>query len=196
MNIIDRLREEHRSGPGFPSKRLNGSERGDLLDEIDAMQKDVLALQRRAEAAEADWQAAEKARLRAFQERVWSWMARCFVRPDSTHPAQRSFRFVEEALELAQAMGTTRDDVLQLVEYVYGRPPGIVAQEIGGVMVTLSAVAGSVGLDLERCAADEIERCEANTEKIRAKDLAKPERSSLPGSPPSGDAQARTETKP
>lgn len=37
MTMIDELRERHRNGPGYPS-HLNGSQRGDLLDEIAALE--------------------------------------------------------------------------------------------------------------------------------------------------------------
>ncbi len=43
--------------------------------------------------------------------------------------------------ELVQAVGTSREDALRLVEYVYTRPVGELRQEIGGVMVTLAALA-------------------------------------------------------
>lgn len=116
-----------------------------------------------------------------FQARVYDWMAKCFQRPDSMLPVQRSFRFIEEALELGQASGTSREEALQLVDYVYGRPPGVISQEIGGVMVTLSGLATSFGLSMEYAGNAELTRCDENTEKIRAKDLAKPQRSPLPG---------------
>lgn len=116
-----------------------------------------------------------------FQARVHDWMTKCFARPDAMLPAQRSFRFIEEALELVQSSGTSREDVLRLVEYVYGRPAGVIDQEIGGVMVTLSGLATSFGLSMDYAGNAELARCEKNTEKIRAKDLAKPQRSPLPG---------------
>src|SRR6185312_5264384 len=99
----------------------------------------------------------------------------------SLTPEQRSFRFLEEALELAQAVGTTREEALKLVDYVYSRPIGQVGQEIGGVMVTLAGVATVCAELVNSCAEDELARCIANTAKIRMKDLNKPERSPLPG---------------
>lgn len=119
--------------------------------------------------------------LRSFQSRVWSWCIECFQRPDSLSREQRAFRFMEEAIELVQAVGTSREDVLRLVDYVYGRPPGSDAQEVGGVMVTLAALSQACVLDMEAWGEEELRRCVANTEKIRAKDLAKPQRSPLPG---------------
>jgi len=79
----------------------------------------------------------EPSEIGMFQHWCWDWMRRCFVRPGSLSVEQRAFRFLEESLELAQACGTTRDEALQLVEYVYARPVGEVKQEIGGVMVTI-----------------------------------------------------------
>jgi hypothetical protein len=118
---------------------------------------------------------------RSFQLRVLDWMKACFVRPDALDRHQRAFRFIEEALELVQAIGTSKEDVLRLVDYTYGRPPGEPAQEIGGVGLTLAAIATAEGLDQSVCEEQELTRCIANTEKIRAKDLAKPQRSPLPG---------------
>lgn len=119
-----------------------------------------------------------------WQSRITDWMRRCFVRKDSLTPLQRAFRFVEEALELAQAVGTSRAEVVQLADYVYSRPAGEPSQEIGGVMVVLAGVAASLRLDAATCCETEIARCEANIEKIRAKDLAKPERAGpLPALP-------------
>lgn len=117
----------------------------------------------------------------SFQARVAEWMEECFTRPDALTVAQRSFRFVEEALELAQAAGTSALDVMRLVAYVYDRPIGTRHQEIGGVMLTLAGLAKACGEDMSHCAEEELTRCIANTERIRANDLAKPERSPLPG---------------
>jgi hypothetical protein len=117
----------------------------------------------------------------SFQARVYEWMKDCFKKPDALLPEHRAFRFIEEALELVQAIGTSRADVLRVVEYVYARPPGEDAQEIGGVMVTLAGLATSRALILNDCADEELSRCLSNSERIREKDLAKPQRSALPG---------------
>jgi hypothetical protein len=116
-----------------------------------------------------------------FQGRVHQWMKDCFKRPDALFLEQRAFRFIEEALELAQAAGTSREDVLRLVQYVYDRPVGVISQEIGGVMVTLAALATSCYYIMDECGETELSRCVKNTDRIRAKDLVKPQRSPLPG---------------
>jgi hypothetical protein len=134
--------------------------------------------------AKIDAVAAQPSCAATFQDRALTWMRGCFLRPDAMLLQQRSFRFVEEALELSQATGTSKQDVMRLVEYTYSRPTGTIMQEIGGVMVTLSGLASAAGESLKHCAETELQRCIDNTEKIRAKDLAKPERSPLPGSTP------------
>mgnify|MGYP006958842284 CR=1 FL=1 len=63
--------------------------------------------------------------------------------------AERSHRFLEEALELVQACGCSASEAHQLVDYVFGRAVGHASQEAGGVMVTLAALClVAEGLDL------------------------------------------------
>ena len=80
---------------------------------------------------------------------------------------ERGFRFGEEAIELLQANGTTKEDVLKLVDYVYGRPAGELTQEVGGTMVTLAALCAARGIDLLDAADSEQQRVEQP--EVRAK---------------------------
>lgn len=109
-----------------------------------------------------------------FQERVAAWVVDAFGRQVAFDPQERAMRLLEEALELAQAAGLRKLQALALVEYVYGRPLGLVAQEVGGVMVTLAALCSAFYLDLGRCASDELARAIAHTREIRAKQAGKP----------------------
>lgn len=81
--------------------------------------------------------------------------------------AERCDRFVEEALELAQAIGASRERLHRIVDYVMGRPVGEVHQEVGGSMLTLYAVSESCGVDADAEAKREVQRVE--TPEIRAK---------------------------
>ncbi len=120
--------------------------------------------------------------MREFQDAVDSWTVECFGREVAFDKSIRNFRFIEEALELVQACGMTADECHQLVEYVYGRPVGERAQEIGGVMVTLAALCTAQGESLAAQAWREIERVNLPEmiEKIRAKQAGKPRNSPLP----------------
>ena len=117
----------------------------------------------------------------AFQERVLSWMWATFGQEVAADRQERNHRFLEEALELVQAGGATREEVQLLVDYVYGRPVGEVAQEVGGVMITLAALCLAHKLDLHQCADIELARVWTLVDKIRAKHASKPKGSPLPG---------------
>lgn len=117
-----------------------------------------------------------------YQYRVTNWCLRTFGGTTASDVRERCYRFLEEALELVQSLGMSREEAHKLVDYVFNRDKGETAQEIGGVMVTLSALVSAHGLDLEDCAIDEIERIEkpAMVEKIRRKHASKPLASPLP----------------
>lgn len=118
--------------------------------------------------------------IETFQRRVREWVVACFGADVADDRAERSHRFVEEALELVQSLGCTREDCLRLVDYVYGRPAGEPFQEVGGVMTTLAALCAANGLDLESAAEAELARVWTKLEQIRAKQAAKPRGSALP----------------
>ncbi|MEP3668952.1 MAG: hypothetical protein ABJN42_19690, partial [Roseibium sp.] len=93
---------------------------------------------------------------------------------------ERNHRFLEEALELVQALGCSRSEAHQLVDYTFNRDIGEPSQEVGGVMVTLAAVCGAYGLDMMANGETELARVWTKVEKIRKKQAAKPKHSPLP----------------
>jgi hypothetical protein len=117
----------------------------------------------------------------AFQRRVQPWLLACFGAEIAADTDERNHRFLEEALELVQACGATQDEANQLVDYVYGRPVGERAQEVGGVMVTLAALCLAQKLDMHEAGDTELTRIWTKVEQIRAKQLTKPKHSPLPG---------------
>jgi len=127
-----------------------------------------------------------------FQERVRPWMLACFGETISNDITERNHRFVEESLELAQSKGCTASEAHQLVDYVFGRPVGEPAQEVGGVMVTLAALCLASGLDMQSAGETELARIWTKIDKIRAKQAAKPAHSPLPEKPaaPADDLDA------
>lgn len=133
-------------------------------------------------------------KLLKFQHRVYEWTLKVFGDAVTYNVRERGFRFTEEALELAQAVGVTRDEAVTLVDYVFNRPVGEVGQEIGGVMVTLAALANVCGpgedivgpcVSIGFQAKKELKRIEQPEvmEKIRHKHATKPGADGpLPGS--------------
>ena len=121
-----------------------------------------------------------------FQERVKAWATHTFGIAILANKRERGFRFCEEALELVQAIGITKEEVLKLVDYVFSRPKGTVKEEVGGVGTTLASLCITHGLDMDETFEYELDyKCWPNAEKIRAKHarkVNKDEGSPLPGS--------------
>lgn len=110
-----------------------------------------------------------------FQERVQPWMMACFGPEISADRVERGDRFAEEAFELLQAGGYDPARLTSLIAYVWKRPVGDPAQEVGGVMVTLAAYCLAHGLDMHMAGEDELARINRPEiiEKIRVKQAAK-----------------------
>ena len=123
----------------------------------------------------------EQYSLGPFQTRVKPWMLECFGGEIAADRQERNHRFLEEALELVQSSGCTAGEAHQLVDYVYGRPAGDPAQEVGGVMVTLAALCLAHEMDMHAAGETELARIWTKVEQIRAKQAAKPSMSPLPG---------------
>jgi hypothetical protein len=118
--------------------------------------------------------------LSSYQQRVERWLDACFPPAVRSDRVERTHRFLEEALELAQANGCSRDDALALVEYVFGRPVGRPDQEVGGVMVTLAGLCSASAINMDDAGERELERNWDRIETIRTKQQAKPHGSPLP----------------
>lgn len=70
------------------------------------------------------------------QSDAFAWAGKTFGAINMSK-RERTRRFIEEAIELAQACGLPMDEVCALVSHVYFKPPGEVAQEAGGTGITL-----------------------------------------------------------
>lgn len=113
--------------------------------------------------------------IRHLQRRVEEWVLTTFGEGPATTKKERALRFVEEALELVQARGMTKEEALLIVDYVYSRPAGETFQEAGGVMMTLSALCWQAGIELDDATTAELARVESPEmrEKIREKQNSK-----------------------
>lgn len=94
----------------------------------------------------------------AVQASVASWVVTTLGPDVARNGRERALRLAEEVAELCQAVGLGKDQLHALVEYVYSRPVGVVAQEVGGVVVTLAALTEALGLNLAECANRELRR--------------------------------------
>jgi hypothetical protein len=85
------------------------------------------------------------------QAMLVSWAERAFGRVEATSVPQRGLRLLEEAIEAFQACGGDEAIAHKLVSFVFGRPPGTVGQELGGVAVTVLLLAAAAGLSADEC---------------------------------------------
>lgn len=113
--------------------------------------------------------------MKTYQKEVNTWMRECFGDHITDDIEERCKRFLEEALELVQCMGISRDHAAAMVTYVYAREPGEIEQELGGTMVCLAALCNTADLNIEVAAHQELERCWNNTVRIRNKHINKPD---------------------
>jgi len=119
------------------------------------------------------YQRAKREGLGNFQEDNWAWIRECFGEESASSKKERVLRFIEEALELAQAAGLSQGECLTMVDYVFSRSVGEPKQETGGTVVCLAALCSAMGFDMMTAAFVELERCKLNTGRIREKHFNK-----------------------
>ena len=115
--------------------------------------------------------------IRDAQGCIGAWVTTAFGERIARDAGERVLRFVEEAVELAQACDTDPAVLHRLVDYVYWRPKGTHVQEVAGSMVTLLAIANALDVDAE--SAFEVEQARIHQpeiiEKVRARQKEKRE---------------------
>jgi NTP pyrophosphatase (non-canonical NTP hydrolase) len=103
-----------------------------------AIESALLAERRRAIEARDDRQLA-----------VHDWCIAAFGKDHAASLPQRGVRLLEEAIELYQAAGCDEAMAHKLVSFVFARPPGTIAQELGGVGLTVLALAAAAGISAD-----------------------------------------------
>lgn len=83
------------------------------------------------------------------QAMILAWAELAFGREEATGIPQRGLRLLEEAIEVFQACRGTAKIAHELVTFVFKRPCGSIGQELGGVAVSLLALAAASGLSAE-----------------------------------------------
>lgn len=108
------------------------------------------------------------------QRAITTWARACFGDEQATSLPQRAVRLLEEAIEAYQAAGGSREMAAELVDFVFKRPPGTLAQELGGVSVCLLVMASAMGRTADGLEVDEVERVMAKPiEHFTARNQAK-----------------------
>jgi NTP pyrophosphatase (non-canonical NTP hydrolase) len=97
----------------------------------------------------------------ARQRAVHEWCIAAFGEAHASSIPQRALRLLEEAIELFQAAGGSSDMAHRLIDFIFFRPPGQLGQEIGGLGVTVLALAAAAGLSADGEEARELARATA-----------------------------------
>ena len=92
------------------------------------------------------------------QAAVSHWCGMAFGAEHARSLPQRGVRLLEEALEAYQATGARPEMAHKLVDFVFSRPKGKLGQELGGIGVTLLALAQAAGLSAEEEEVREVTR--------------------------------------
>ena len=92
------------------------------------------------------------------QTMIAIWAREAFGEAEATSIPQRGLRLLEEAIEAFQACGGDEAMAHKLVSYVFARPPGTIGQELGGVAVTVLALAAAAGLSADEEECREVQR--------------------------------------
>lgn len=111
-----------------------------------------------------------------FQDAVASWVVECFGEESLNDQLKRGDRFLEEVCELLQSGNYPIERARDILEYGWARPKGIPFQEVGGVILTLSAYCSAHNIDMDAARITEFHRVsspEAIT-RIRVKEAQKP----------------------
>lgn len=113
-------------------------------------------------------------RITHFQLDVVSWWRDTFLQSVRSDPQARAYKFLEEAIEFAQAAGVERDDADLMVHYVYGREKGIPFEEAGDAFFTLAVAAEAFGFQLSQAGITRFEYAQENVVQVREADKTKP----------------------
>lgn len=91
---------------------------------------------------------------------IWDWGVSCFGIDHMRNPKVRGLRFIEEAVEVAQALDIPRERMIDVINIVYSKPPGQMMEELGGALLTLSVLCRLVSnKDMDEILEIELRRC-------------------------------------
>ncbi|AFU88036.1 hypothetical protein CcrColossus_gp166 [Caulobacter phage CcrColossus] len=108
-----------------------------------------------------------------LQTNLADWLERCLGKKTLNSRKDRAIRVLEEAIELAQAAGISREKALEQLNHTYGRPKGRPYQEIAGVLNAALLTAEAYGYDGLTLGVEEWRRVENKMDLIREKNRSK-----------------------
>jgi len=95
------------------------------------------------------------------QTAILQWANTTFGAATADNTGERIRRLIEEAVELAQAVGLEADAIKDIVDHVYAKPHGHINQEIGQVGVSLLGLSEHLHISADDEERKEFERITA-----------------------------------
>jgi len=92
------------------------------------------------------------------QTTVAEWCAAAFGADHQASVPQRGLRMLEEAIEAYQATAGNAGTAHKLIDYIFAKEPGELVQELGGLGVTVLALAAAAGLSADEAETREVNR--------------------------------------
>ncbi len=108
-----------------------------------------------------------------LQANLAEWLTAALGEETLNDPKARAMRVLEEAVELAQAVGIPSSKVVLQVNHTFARPPGEPSQEVAGVLNAALLAAHSLGKSGLRLGEAELQRAWRDMDLIRAKNRTK-----------------------
>lgn len=109
----------------------------------------------------------------SLQDGLYEWLVYALGEDTATNPKDRAMRVLEEAVELAQALGVSEEACHRQVVHTYARPAGEPSQEVAGVINGALMAAQCIGVDGLLMAEEELIRVWDRVEEIRVKNRTK-----------------------
>ena len=81
------------------------------------------------------------------QQALLAWAVDTFGEVANS-PTERALRLIEEAAEVVQTVGLTKEEAIRVIERVYSRPAGELGNELGGLVMTAECLAEVMKHDL------------------------------------------------
>jgi len=115
----------------------------------------------------------ERAQQRPFQVRAWEWLIECFGEKQASDSNERVCRFIEEALEVAQAARISEAKVHEILRRVYEKPGDPLPRELGDAAFTLALLCHHHKLNMEDVMENALRVAYGKMELIREKNKVK-----------------------
>lgn len=92
------------------------------------------------------------------QKCVADWCAAAFGAEHQASVPQRGLRMLEEAIETYQSINGSPEAAHKLIDYIYAKEPGKLFQELGGLGITVLALAAAAGVSADAAETAELNR--------------------------------------